>query len=122
MNDLPLYQCHKRVRACKIAAVTRTTNGWLIEPAEPFLKPIPVTVEYVTKHQPAPGGYFVLYEDGYRSYSPAQSFESGYTQIDVLADRREQLARELASVDAAIATEKRRAGQNRTNTPEGEPT
>lgn len=116
MNELPLYQCHKRVRACKIKAVTRTATGWIIEPEEGFLEPIPVSVDYVTKHQPAPGGYFVTYEDGYRSYSPGTAFEAGYTPIDVLTDRREQLVQQLASVDAAIA-----AAAARTTT-EGEPT
>lgn len=29
------------------------------------------------KHQPEVGGYFVLYPDGYTSYSPATPFESG---------------------------------------------
>ncbi|MCK9988658.1 MAG: hypothetical protein AzoDbin1_05130 [Azoarcus sp.] len=28
------------------------------------------------------GGYYVVYEDGYKSFSPAIAFESGYTRID----------------------------------------
>jgi hypothetical protein len=27
------------------------------------------------------GGYFVVYDDGYTSYSPAAAFESGYSRI-----------------------------------------
>lgn len=110
MNDLPLYLCHKRVRACKIAAITRTAAGWTIESAEPFLDRIPVTADYVTKYQPAPGGYFLAYEDGYRGYSTPAAFESGYALIDTLQDRREQLERELDSVNAAITANAKTKG------------
>jgi hypothetical protein len=36
---------------------------------------------YLLKHDPRPGGYFVEYADGYRSFSPAEAFEAGYTRI-----------------------------------------
>ena len=29
----------------------------------------------------AVGGYYVVYEDGYKSFSPAGAFESGYTPL-----------------------------------------
>ena len=31
---------------------------------------------------PHVGGYYVLYEDGYESFSPAKAFEEGYTRFD----------------------------------------
>ena len=37
---------------------------------------------FVQKHNPQSGGYYVRYEDGYESYSPAEAFESGYTPIE----------------------------------------
>lgn len=37
--------------------------------------------EWMTKHNPVVGGYLVLYDDGYCSFSPAEAFESGYTRI-----------------------------------------
>jgi hypothetical protein len=40
-----------------------------------------VTVDYLIKHQPKVGGYYVEYEDGYASWSPAEAFESGYDQL-----------------------------------------
>jgi hypothetical protein len=40
-----------------------------------------VSLEYLDKHSPQAGGYYVVYEDGYRSYSPAAAFEAGYTLI-----------------------------------------
>lgn len=43
--------------------------------------------EYIQKRLPnasleeAVGGYYVLYEDGYESWSPAKAFEEGYDKI-----------------------------------------
>ncbi|MCX6845050.1 MAG: hypothetical protein NTU84_00535 [Verrucomicrobia bacterium] len=45
---------------------------------DPYL-PIHVTHDYVHKHKPEVGGYYVVYADGYKSYSPAKAFEEGYT-------------------------------------------
>jgi hypothetical protein len=44
--------------------------------------PVPVTLEYMSKHKPEAGGYFVIYGDGYESFSPARAFEEGYTLIE----------------------------------------
>lgn len=43
-----------------------------------------VPADYVAKHNPQADGYFVQYEDGYKSYSPAQAFENGYHRIPEL--------------------------------------
>jgi hypothetical protein len=40
-----------------------------------------VNAEYVNKHKPQAGGYYVLYEGGYKSWSPADVFEAGNTLI-----------------------------------------
>ena len=37
--------------------------------------------DVVEKHNPEAGGYYVVYEDGYKSFSPAKAFEEGYTRI-----------------------------------------
>jgi hypothetical protein len=50
-------------------------------PAEDELVRIAVDHEFLRKHNPEVGGYFVLYADGYESYSPAKAFEEGYTRI-----------------------------------------
>ena len=36
---------------------------------------IRVSDEYLTKHQPHAGGYYVIYADGYESFSRAEAFE-----------------------------------------------
>jgi len=76
---IPLYQCHKKVNAAKIDVIcTNDECSWLglncgIE--------VCVSNEYMVKHTPVVGGYYVLYEDGYESFSPGAVFESGYTKI-----------------------------------------
>lgn len=43
--------------------------------------PIAVDANWYRKHDPQKGGYYVVYEDGYVSFSPAEAFEGGYTRI-----------------------------------------
>jgi hypothetical protein len=112
---LPLYSCHKEVRAIKIDAVVPETLPLFVEPTcrgcflfksacghcercawelarpgglgatiiavEDGWAPIKVDGAYLAKHKPVAGGYFVVYKDGYLSFSPAEAFEEGYTRI-----------------------------------------
>jgi hypothetical protein len=55
--------------------------GATIEPEDSGYAPFPVSRAYVTKHSPKAGGYYVVYADGYKSWSPAQAFEEGYTRV-----------------------------------------
>lgn len=41
-----------------------------------------VSVEWVLKNNPDPGGYYVIDEEGYANYLPAEAFEAGYTLIE----------------------------------------
>lgn len=77
-RQLPRYQSHKKVRALKIAAI----NGITITPADDGYAPFEVSPEYIDKHEPKAGGYYVVYVDGYKSFSPAEAFELGYTRIE----------------------------------------
>jgi hypothetical protein len=91
-REMPRYQCHKKVWALKILAVlldsqiasieNRSTDGSAqIVPADEGFAPFKVNPDFVAKHKPEAGGYYVRYEDGYESYSPAKAFEDGYTLI-----------------------------------------
>lgn len=73
------YQCHKKVQAFKISHMDYTFNGFNVFGAD--CKEF-VPRSWFDKHNPEVGGYYVKYEDGYTSYSPAAAFESGYTEID----------------------------------------
>ena len=87
-REMPRYQCHKKVWALKIRDVRQAPpdqervnlgGDWLLIPENAEYGPIVVGHEnYYVKHNPQPGGYYVVYEDGYKSYSPAKAFEDGY--------------------------------------------
>jgi len=90
MRPLPKYKCHKEVWALKIGALKmdgaddpqRETDGSaIITPADERYGSFRVNHEYMRKHNPQPGGYYVLYADGYKSFSPADAFEKGYILI-----------------------------------------
>lgn len=81
--ELPEYVCHKRVRAAKIVAVEYDfgDDGGLRSATLRFADGSKdVEKEWILKHAPRAGGYFVEYEDGYQSFSPAKAFELGYTR------------------------------------------
>ncbi len=80
-SRLPLYKCHKEVRALKIAGYHFDGDGPVILPDDPRFPPFRVSLAYMQKHQPKAGGYYVLYADGYESFSPAKAFEDGYTLV-----------------------------------------
>lgn len=89
-REMPRYKCHKEVWALKIKDVQQAPanqealhvgGDWIITPEDEGFASFPVGHEWYTKHKPEVGGYYVVYKDGYRSYSPAKAFEDGYTRI-----------------------------------------
>lgn len=92
-REMPRYQSHKKVWALKIAKIEPAADGKVCGPTDEsdgtaFITPeeegygrFLVDREYMNKHRPQVGGYFVQYEGGYKSWSPADAFESGYTRI-----------------------------------------
>lgn len=90
MRELPKYKCHKEVWALKIATIeinnagnpdAETDGSAIITPIEAGYGPFKVAADYMRKHKPVVGGYYVKYKDGYASFSPADAFEDGYTKI-----------------------------------------
>lgn len=88
--ELPRYKCHKEVHALKITKVHFRPDGSAALTCEspegyPMFEPIPVSADYVVRHEPKDtnwvGGYYVRYGDGYESWSPAKQFEEGYSLI-----------------------------------------
>lgn len=82
--EMPKYECHKKVWALKIERIelSKTVEGGaLIYPVEKGYAPFEVDLQFMKKHQPQEGGYYVVYQDGYKSFSPAEAFEAGYTLI-----------------------------------------
>lgn len=79
-KELPIYSCHKQVRALKIKGVAAhaENDGAKLHFEDEGYAPLDVDAGYMMKHIPMAGGYYVIYADGYESFSPAEAFESGY--------------------------------------------
>jgi hypothetical protein len=81
-SGLPQYRCYKQVSAFKIGSALSLSNGRVelvgINPDHSVI----VDAGYVDKHRPQIGGYYVRYQDGYLSWSPAAVFEDGHTLVD----------------------------------------
>lgn len=75
--EMPRYQSHKRVYALKIARV----EGCTITPDDGRYAPISVEPEMYLRYTPTAGDYYVVYDDGYKSFSPAKAFEDGYSLV-----------------------------------------
>lgn len=91
-QEMPKYQSHKKVWALKIAKIDKdidkaqvedreTDGSAVITPADEGYGHFTVDHAYMTKHTPEVGGYYVVYEGGYKSFSPAEPFDKGYTRI-----------------------------------------
>ena len=95
---LPKYRCHKVVSAAKIVEIGEEprrvrsyAQSLMVEVTIPKTDAHPSGVTrfwvepvegYFGKHRPEVGGYFVVYEDGYQSFSPAKAFEEGYALLE----------------------------------------
>ena len=87
--QLPRWKCHKEVYADRIREIqemdanseraSHDDSGlrWILDCAAFIV----VTNDLIARGQPQVGDYFVQYDDGYLSWSPAKPFEDGYTRI-----------------------------------------
>ena len=88
-REMPKYICHKQVWALKIADIRvdgpskpnqeSDGNAATIFPSEEGFGSFRVDSAYLEKHKPEAGGYYVVYKGGYKSFSPADAFEDGYS-------------------------------------------
>ena len=96
--EMSRYKCHKEVWALKIKDVVCHAHPDPAVSIDEFAKtdqfqggnfifeneryaPRPFSADFYRKHRPESGGYFVVYKDGYESFSPAEAFEDGYTLV-----------------------------------------
>jgi hypothetical protein len=81
----PRYKSHKQVQALKIKRVEVSPDNvtWITPTDERFDM---FSVDDPTWRERYKGtsddtGYYVIYEDGYTSWSPSKAFEEGYTRV-----------------------------------------
>ena len=88
-KEMPRYQSHKKIWGLKIKEVTyyrieprsETDGSGMLSFVEKEYSDRKVSPDYMRKHKPKANGYFVVYEGGYESWSPADVFEAGNTRI-----------------------------------------
>ena len=85
-REFPKYRCHKEVWALKVKEVLPGQQsgkgpGVTVVFEEAGYAPLDLGEDFLEHHPVFEGGYYVVYKDGYRSFSPAQAFEEGYTRI-----------------------------------------
>lgn len=86
MGQLADWKCHKIVKAGKITAMpqTREIQGqWhvMVEDVNGAPTTIEMPPDAFNRGTPARGDYIVIYDDGYKSWSPAKAFEDGYERL-----------------------------------------
>lgn len=80
------YVSHKTVEAFKIVNILRhpLPGGALLSGADGEL--VTVSDSYCRQRLKEGEGYYVLYNDGFESWSPVEAFEKGYTPLNDLPD------------------------------------
>ena len=81
---MPRYKCHKEVHALKIEAYAAAAREGMTLYFNDGFKPIEIPesdVRPFLEIETSDYGYLVVYEDGYRSWSPTKAFEAGYTRL-----------------------------------------
>ena len=95
MKEMPKYRSHKIIHALKIKTIEfcnlnkenkDTDEGAYITPEEKGFVVFRVDRDFVEKRITLPlphgdCGYYVVYDDGYKSWSPTKAFEEGYDRI-----------------------------------------
>jgi hypothetical protein len=88
-REMPRYVSHKQVWALEIAEVmTPTSPAEQHEPQprrvtfkEPGYAAVFLPGEMFTRYVPVPGDFYVVYADGYKSFSPREAFVDGYHSL-----------------------------------------
>lgn len=88
MNDvaaeMPRYKSHKEVWALKISAVEiHEDRAATIAPADDGYAPFTTPAGWGDRFHGNEDdlGYYVVYKDGYTSWSPTEAFKDGYSRI-----------------------------------------
>lgn len=87
-QEMPRYKCHKQVWALKIAAIEiGEDKSAIIAPSDLNYAPFTTKPGWAERWKGSEGdlGYYVVYDDGYASWSPTKAFEEGYTRIGAAA-------------------------------------
>lgn len=101
--NYPQYKCHKTVSAVKISVADEGSDGSLTLQLEGGFDNV-ILSAHDRKNKPRPhaGWYLVQYDNGYVSFSPADSFEDGYTLIDEEIPTAEAVQEAVETPEAVV--------------------
>jgi hypothetical protein len=90
MVEMPRYKCHKEVWALQVKSVSlppllqnEEWDGKQLQLVFEDSRYAPIFVDspMFSRYSPKQGDYYVVYSDGYKSFSPKQAFEEGYSKL-----------------------------------------
>ncbi len=81
-QELPRYKSHKTVWALEIETIQRLEEKmeYRLIFRDAGYSSIDVEAQMVSRYFPNPGDFYVVYADGYASFSPRKAFLEGYTK------------------------------------------
>lgn len=80
-REMPRYQSHKKVWALEIERVDPANGaGRVISFRDAGYAPTEIPEDTFARYQPGPGDFYVVYADGYQSFSPRKAFLDGYSK------------------------------------------
>lgn len=80
-RELPTYQSNKTVQALKIAHLVANPRGVELHFEDQRYAPAQIDALWVTTHNVTEGGYLIIGDHGYPSFSPAAAFEATYMLV-----------------------------------------
>jgi hypothetical protein len=88
-SEFPLYKCHKMVKAALILGLCKDEDDGaydltLFNVSIGFPSVLRIPANWVERFKPEVGGYYVMYKDGYTSFSPKKEFEDGYNIMGLM--------------------------------------
>ena|SRR5258706_7678172 len=79
--EMPRYVSHKTVQALEIDYCVRVDAGRrIVNFKDAGFEAIMCEREMFARYQPINGDFYVVYADGYKSFSPRKAFLEGYTR------------------------------------------
>ena len=82
--EMPRYQSHKFVWALEIDTITNDVDAAgakMLTFRDKGYAKMRASLEMFSRYVPVPGDYYVVYADGYKSFSPRKAFVEGYTRV-----------------------------------------
>lgn len=82
-REMPRYRSHKEVWALEIAQVSLEAGGLRLIFKDAGYAPMEfgLTDPILSRYCPVDGDFYVVYADGYKSFSPRKAFIEGYTPL-----------------------------------------